>query len=242
MAYRSHSTFLSNSANSNLTIAYPVGLAADDIFVLVAGWDAYGTNVTWPSGFTEIQNSQISSPDGGRLAAAYKVATGSESGNLTQSGFISGQDSMAVTLLAFSGCDTAAPINASSTNNSTAGNSSPVSVTGSTITTDAACDLLHCYMMDKYGSATITSTPASGFAQRSDLSASGNYSSIGTATKDGASAGATGSVTASVALSGGTSGWISFLIAIKKSGGAGGAARQPTGLSALTAVRRSAFQ
>src|SRR5574343_1135862 len=111
MAYRSISTTIVNNAAGNLTIAYPSGLAADDIMVLVTGCDNQPT-ITWPSGFTQIQTTGIAAPDGQRLAAAWKKATGSESGNLTQSGYIGGsQDSHATALVAFSGIDGTTPVN-----------------------------------------------------------------------------------------------------------------------------------
>lgn len=219
MAYRSSSiSSATGGTRTSLTVAVPAGVQADDIVFLIGNHDGNTGSFTWPAGFTQLDSSALASPDGQLSAVAWKRLTGADSGTYT----VSFGDTFAMVIaVAFSGRHTTdAPTNSKAT--STSNNSSPVTVTASTVTAVAGDDLLWISAPDIAGSSATSHTPPSGYTERQD--GQDVWSVVSAATLDNVSAGATGSVAGS--FTGQSGGWTAYLIRIPAAAGGGTTTRR----------------
>lgn len=110
-SFRSGSTATTTANVNTLNIAYPAGLAADDILILAVTWAADGETLTTPTDFTQIGNTESPySEDAGtndmHSAVYWKRADGTETGNLTitKSGAGGGLGIFYAALAAYEGC------------------------------------------------------------------------------------------------------------------------------------------
>lgn len=217
MAYRSSSTNTGNSATPSTAV--PVGVAADDIVILVASIDAAAAAfdpADWPAGFTELSEVGLTL-DGQRAAVGWKRPTGADTGSYTF-GTLGVSGVWVCEAFAFSGRDTTNPpvVSTAATNNTA--NANPVTITANGVTAVAGDDLLWMSAPDVNATGIGNGhTPPAGYTERQDTELT--FSNLSGATKDNASAGATGSVSGSFALTSGGSGWAAWLIRIPVAGG-----------------------
>lgn len=144
--YRAHS-FNAVSGTTSNSVAYPAGLAEDDIMLLCVVYDpnsGTGVSPNAPSGFTQVGTSEAT--DNAVTALFWARATGAESGSLsvTLNGTMAASRIFYVSLAAYSGClDVGSPIDAlSQTHLST--NPGPVEM--ATLTTTGANRRCVCFM------------------------------------------------------------------------------------------------
>lgn len=212
MAYRASSatTAIVDSPTSSVSVNSPVGVQVGDIVVIAILSNGSTTRTyTWPSGFTE--QARLGAPGAiahdDTIAIATKVATGSEpaSYSITQS-------TAAAALLvcgAWAGRETTAPVTFATTTVA-AGGATSVTITLNGGTAAAGDDLIWFGGLSQSNTAW-TMTPPSGYATDGNVSHANNSNQILVASKDGVSAGATGSIAGSAT---GTVGADSFGIVI----------------------------
>jgi len=80
---RLRSTSYAYPAPGRLDVALPAGTVAGDLLVWIASVDG-GASDVWPYGFAPIRNIHIPEPDSHGLAAAWKIADGTEPGTLAK--------------------------------------------------------------------------------------------------------------------------------------------------------------
>lgn len=221
MAYRSSTAASGDSTTPSTTV--PASVAANDIVILVVCVDSAAVDFTgkYPSGFTELADVDITL-DGQSAAVAWKRLTGADAGSYTCSamGVSAGWNCAA---FAFSGRDTGNPPTLSSSVNNS-GNTSPITITATTVTALAGDDLLWVSTPDVHAAFVGNGhTPPAGYTERQDVEepASG-WSNLSGATLDNAGAGATGSVSGTFTITSSTAGYAAFLVRIPASGGGGG--------------------
>ena len=73
----SYNTSYENGLVANHTVSLPSGVASGDLLLLLFAGGYYDQEITWPSGWTEL-DQQKSSSESMMSGAAYKVADGSE--------------------------------------------------------------------------------------------------------------------------------------------------------------------
>lgn len=218
MAFRS-STNAVGTAVATINIAVPASAATDDIAILVVNIDGTGHGtITWPSGFTLLDNSTVASPDGHTQACAWKRLTGADSGNYTVSW--TGSNDVVGQCDLFSGRHTSNPPVVSVATDTTA-NSSPISVNATGVTAVAGDDLMWIGGLDATSNVHSPScAPPSTFTERQD--SVNLWATLSNATKDNVSAGATGTITG-VYTETVTAGWLAHLVRIPAAGGAAAA-------------------
>lgn len=114
-ALRSASAAQNAASSSSLSVAKPAGVASGDVLVAaVAARLSAGSAFTQPAGWTLVRRDDCSGPQKTDLAQAlfYKVAGGSEPSSYTFS--FSAPTGAAGSVLAYSGVDTANPLDGSS--------------------------------------------------------------------------------------------------------------------------------
>lgn len=218
MAFRAAASN-SGSAN-NLTVTKPTGTASGDI--LLAFWTNAGSNtstITWPSGFTEEANASQASPDTTTIRCASKVAGGSEPADYNIQS--STNDACCAAILAFSGRDTGAAITPVVTNN-TSTLSTPITVSLTGVTAANGDDVVWMAAPSLTGTNPGTWTPPTNYTERVDV-AHTQYASMGIATRDAVSAGATGNLDG-VLTGSSNAGYGGFVINLAASGGGGSTA------------------
>lgn len=219
MAFRSSSFNASLTGGSTSgTVPVPSGAASGDIAIIAISLDYFGSEtITWPSGFTEVQNyANLGVPDGNIFGIAWKRLTGADSGTYAIS-WTSSADWLIECAL-FSGRDaTNPPVSNIATN--TSANTSPVSVAATGVTAVAGDDLLWIGAVDQTGNGAASCSPPSTFTEQQDAQstdpggAAGGYCNVSMATKDNVSAGATGTITGTYTTSA-TAGWAASLVRI----------------------------
>lgn len=213
MAFRSAAS-AAGSAN-NLTVTKPAGTASGDI--LLAFWTNAGngnSTITWPSGFTLEASANLSTPDTTTIRCASKVAGGSEPADYNIQS--STNDACCAAIIAISGRDTGAAITPQATTN-TGTLSSPVTVTLTGVTAANGDDLIWMAAPSLTGTNPGTYTAPGSFTERVDV-AHTQYASMGIATRDNVSAGATGDISGT--LTGASPcGYGGFVINLAASGG-----------------------
>ena len=187
----------STSATANrltsLTIARPgLTVAGDVLLAVVAHQGGSVKNMTPPSGWTAVPNTDWFESTNARIHSWYKVAGTLEPTSYTFA-LVGSADDMSGGILAIGGANMAAPIDASGGQSN--GSTSQIPVTAPSITTTSPADLL------VFGGACAgsnTFTPPVGMAERWDAASSGTYKvSTEAATQLLSSAGPTGTRAAS---------------------------------------------
>lgn len=211
MAYRSSSA--NTGVTVNPSVSVPAGVAADDIVILVVSVDNVAevfASGDYPAGFSELAEVDVTT-DGQTVAVAWKRATGADSGSYTFANHATALE-WACEAFVFSGRDTANPPTLTSAS-SNAANASPVSVNAATITALTGDDLLWISAPDVNATGIGSGhTPPSGYTERQDVEL--GFTNLSGATKDNATAGATGTVTGTLTLTSGGAGWAAFLVRI----------------------------
>jgi hypothetical protein len=210
-----NSSVASITAGTALAINAPSGLAnADFILSLITGNFATVT-YTPPSGFSLLDSvmRSVATPEGQGSGVYSKVASG-EGASWTWTA--SASDSHGGGVAAWSGI---ASIAASNNQQDSASNASPVTVTFPSVTTTAPNQtvVLLCALDMTAAGTTVWSALPGGYTERAVQGFSlPPYGAVWVAEGVKASAGATGAQTAVVTLGGGgTSGWISWAIALQ---------------------------
>lgn len=218
MAYGTSTTgtgSLGGSGTASTTV--PAGAAIDDIMLLAINIDNSATTFTWPAGFTQLGISHPSA-DGQTSAVAWKRLTAADSGSYSITCSTGGD--WICQAARFSGRHTTtAPTASVATNNTN--NPNPVSVDAATITAGAGDDLAWIGGLDVTASGLGNGcTPPASYAEAQD--AENGWSNLAIATRDNASAGATGTVTGTFAVTSTGAGWSAFLVLLPTAGGGGG--------------------
>jgi hypothetical protein len=205
VAFRAAGTIADHATSGTVAVPYPAGIAAGDLLV-IAGEHESARTMNLPSGWTRLFGPVNASGGGGAMEFFYKVATGSESGTLTVTLNLAGQ--ISAIMSAFSGVDTAAPVDVSATATTpTSGSSvSAPSVT----TTKANTLLLHLFWL--WMGASPSMTPPAGDTERYDTPSTQTSYLYGLSTVTKAAAGATG--TAAPTLSAGMFGGLTATVAL----------------------------
>jgi hypothetical protein len=215
MAFRAAAS--NAGSGTSLVVTKPTGTASGD--VLMAFWNNAGSGsstITWPSGFTEEANANMVTPDTTTIRCASKTAGGSEPADYTITS--STNDACTAAILAFSGRDTGAAITPVVTNN-TSTLSSPITVSLTGVTAANGDDLIWMASPSLTGTNPGTYTAPASFTERVDV-AHTQYSSMGIATRDNVSAGATGNIDGTLTGSS-NAGYGGFVINLAASGGGG---------------------
>lgn len=178
--YRHHNATLAAGVSS-VDVAYPTGLAADDILVLFAIYDPVGgTSVSWnmPTGFTRIGTEKTLS-EGSKTGVFWKRADGTEAGNLTVTlnGTMAGGRHLDVILAAYSGCLTGADPVDDFSEVATDIVASTTAATMGTITTTGDNRRVICgFLMGADGGRKAgDGGPATGWTQRGDHGSSAGF-------------------------------------------------------------------
>lgn len=219
MAYRSSSS--TSGATTTITVPVPAGAATNDIAILVVSIDntTHGT-ITWPSGFTEFYDTELTGPDGHTQGMAWKRLTGADSGNYTIT-YGNGNDYVAMCVL-FSGRDTTNPP-VHNYASSTSSNTSPISVNATAVTASDGDDMMWVGGLDVTASGAGNGCAApTNYTECQDVE--NGWANASVATRDNVSAGSTGTVTGTYSLSSNAAGWQSSLIRIPAAAASG----QPT--------------
>ncbi len=229
MAFRSVGTGTSALSTAPTTNA-PTGVALNDIVLQFIWTNGTTTAITWASGFTLIVEANGTGPNRdlghSQLHVAWKLATGSEPSTYVNSivGSINWQGFAAC----WSGRNTTSPVTASAATNAS-GTVSPVTYALTGVTAAAGDDLL--WYPSEFGgiAGTAVWTPPTGFAGRITYQPGGTTSpGQNLSTKDGASAGATGTLTGTETGQDGDV--LGLVIALAQaSGGGGGTTAIPVG-------------
>lgn len=222
------SRLLVSTASTSWAVPYPGTVNADDLLVLHIITN--GGSVTTPSGWTAVFNeTTLTNPKGGLF---IKVATGSESGNLTVTTTSTTGNAM---MFSYTGVDTTTPQDAAATNSTdSTGSTLDTTIPGLTTVTAGAW-LVYANGLNS-GSTQVTTSNGSGFTERVDHGATG-----GTGTKGGAlydepfaTAGATGNRV--LTLSAARADW-GAMMALRPASGGGGSPQtlSPTGIASSEA-------
>lgn len=211
-----------NSSNSVIakSVAVPTGVQADDIIIIVVTTDATANfdSGHYPTGFVELAEID-NTLDGQTSAVGWKRATGADTGTYD---FISspGGSNWVCVAICLRGRHTTDPPTISSAANNSA-NTNPVTVSAATVTASTGDDLVWISSPDVNTSGAGNGhTAPTGYTKQED--AENAFSNICVATKENASAGATGSVDGTFALTGGTSGWAAYLVRVPVASVGGG--------------------
>ena len=214
MAFRSSAvTVQGASISADLVATMPSGVASGDQLLALTTWDGFNTTVTPPSGWTQLELHNLSSPDGQTMYLWTKVATGSEGATQTWNGQTKGVVGI---IAAWSGRTSSALTSGQVVKtNSTASNTSPISVSLTGVTASASDDIAVFVATDsvatsQWSYSTITNYTNQATGNSTDW-ASGNLQY-----RDNVSAGATGSLATTVTRSSGSgnAGWGGFVIRI----------------------------
>jgi hypothetical protein len=221
MAYRDSTTASGNGGTPAVSV--PSGVASGDIVVLLLtnDFNNYVFGGGWPAGFTNIDNQSTSAPDGQSFGYAWKRTAAADAGSYTLVNAVPGGDWI-LQAIAFSGRHATDPPVGGTTNVSTTGASSPITVNANGVTALAGDDLLWLSAPD-VTSADLGNghTAPSGYTEAEDAEAAWCNASF--AYVANVSAGATGTVAGTFALSSGTAGYVAALLRIPAAAGGGGA-------------------
>lgn len=218
-----------NTTTSNLPqVAVPNGagsipLQADDIVFMAVSWDSSSITIDasdWPTGFTPIQEGSVASPDGQKVAVAWKRLTGADSGNYVFASAVSASQKYLAMAISFRGRDTGNNPVAATIATNTSANASPVTITANAVTAVAGDDLLYIAVPDVNGDGIWTGfTAPTDYTTQEEFET--NFHVMSLCTRENVSAGSTGTVSGTATLSSGGAGWIAmhFRIPAIPSGG-----------------------
>jgi len=237
MAFRS-SAITSSSTGGTVT-ATPAGVQAHDYLGLLFDGDNTGFTPTYPSGWTERANADLSGPDVQTARYADKNdASGSDSFTLISNT----ATGVAMITAAWSGRDNTNPRSTTpvTTTNTTA-NASAISATITGITATANDDIAVWMFTDQTIAASRwTYSTITNYTERQDGVATDWVSGIALDTRDNVSAGGTGNFSTTITdASSSTSGYGGIVVAIKlaPAGGGGNTALFQQQLDAMTGGR-----
>jgi outer membrane protein assembly factor BamB len=111
VAFRAASSKDQNGSASTIVLNKPTGTIKGDVLVAMIAVRPYNATITAPTGFTLLNRQNNNNGNDNALAVYWKIATSSEPTTYTWS--FSANTGNAGGLMAFSGVDNAAPINAS---------------------------------------------------------------------------------------------------------------------------------
>jgi hypothetical protein len=200
-----------NASTGAWSASAPAGIAAGDVVLCCISYDRASPAPVLPTGFTQIQETNVGTPDAQAIMVGYKVATGSET---TFSATAGTNVSMTAVFALFRGC-AASPINASSVTSNGSSNASPITVAAPAIATTVA-NCLHVIVttVDCGSAGTIGHTTPSGYTKLVELSnTSGNFSDIYVASKVIATAASTGTVNVTTTTPA-PAGWLAVSVAL----------------------------
>lgn len=216
MAY---STIFSNSGSSGTPNVTVSGINAGDILMMAISFDAGSGNTVsaWPTGFDATRANGQSTLDGQQLWMSTKKAAGGET---TLTATISTNTNWYAAIVVFTGEDPTTYVEVVSTANaSSAGNTSPITVTANTMTTGNTSDQAWIGCVDNASSGATTSfSTISGYSKRLDVN-NGSFSNLCIQTQDAVAPNTTGAVSSVCTLGTGTAGWIAFQIAFRNAAG-----------------------
>jgi hypothetical protein len=209
-----NSSVASITAGTALAINAPASLTDNDFILSVISGNFPTVTYTAPSGFSLLDSvmRSVATPEGQGSGVYSKVASG-EGASWTWTA--SAADSHGGGVAAWSGI---ASIAVSANQQDTASNASPVTVTFPTVTTtaDNQTVILLCALDMTLTGTTVWSALPAGYTERAVQGFSfPPYGPVWIAEGTKATAGATGAQTAVVTLGGGgTSGWMTWTIAL----------------------------
>lgn len=221
-----HGSTVANGYNTSPTVNVPTVSAGDIVNLFINASNNHTISV--PSGFTQYANLTNT---GGVISAFWKVAGGSEPS--TYSTTISGLDIWDIACTTHSGRNSSQSMSPQTTTGS--GNPS-VTLTIPAITAAANDDLIAVYAASQVNitPGTLSSTP-SGFTLQQ--TAGGNYNALTVCTKDGVSAGSTGTTAGTISSTAGAIYGYALAVNLAAASGGGNAPPQliipPSGLSFL---------
>jgi hypothetical protein len=170
---RSASTYTPSVAASSQVVPAPAGVVDGDLLIMFGIWPANGpfTTLAFPTGFTQLWNTQVSATQAFTTGCAWKIAS-SEPSSYTLS-YGGAGDRSSVTIIAIQGAAGNTPHKASNTTNATAGTSF---ATPSVTPTVANCLILA--LMGTYvgGNGTVSWTPDAAFTEYEDFANTNNKS------------------------------------------------------------------
>jgi len=239
VAYRQSSI---NSANSNAapTTAVPAGTAANDIEILLGGFDQQTATYSgkWPASFIHLDESAITL-DGQKAGISWKRPSGADTGSyaMTATPGSGVAADWALAACGFSGRDTGNPPVQSTV---AVSNTNSLAPAANGVTAAAGDDLAWLCALDRsLGTSTTVFTPPSGYTLRQSVDL--GFTTIAVATIDNVGAGATGSVAGSYTLSAGTSGWAAWLVRIPATAAAATSTPGPLIVPGLASIQASNF-
>lgn len=218
MSYRSSSK--ANVSATTCTPAAPAGYVAGDVLVALATNNSATGVIAFPSGWTQVRSDSGAINDGLTASWGWTIATGTDS----FSWHLTGTRDFGVIVAAYTGINVSSPIDISSVNGPVAAASSPVSTTGTGVTTAGLDDVIHL----------VSGAPSGGFSaggswaapsamtlrQSSPFTGTGGFAMGALSDFTQTSSGATGSQVGTWTDAGSTFGYIAYLVALTPAGGA----------------------
>lgn len=200
---------------TSASVAVPAGMTAGDEVVLVCSVDNQGATLSWPSGFTELHQTDLST-DGQTTGAAWKRLTGADSGTYAVSISGVGGNYGIVAIPATGRHGTNPPVIGTVTADSNANAGTSLAESAAGVTALAGDDILGVFMED-VGAANIGNGHSAwslGGGEIIDLIDAGSgWANIGVSKAENVSAGSTGSLTATFSKSpSGNSGYVGYVI------------------------------
>jgi hypothetical protein len=232
VAFRAMATNAAISSPTSLTINKPTGTTTDDQMIVMLSLDSGGTITA--TGWTLLHT--INSTDSDQTFGVYRrtVVSGDSGTTSFAFTFAGGTFEAAGAILTYSGVDTAAPVNQSSSRLHGSDVADPQSVPATSITPNTDnCMILYLGTVDLNGTATCAWTPHSGYAERVDYDGSAQGATglapIHASELLQTSAAATGTITAVCDNNNSRTGEpMAVLLALAPTGG-GAPAGQPSG-------------
>jgi hypothetical protein len=221
VSYRAGSYNSATSSTSSVTITNATGHASGDLLLLKITLDGATGTITWPSGFTQIVQYNLTNPDGATVGIAYKFDSGSEPSTYTISYTYPTTGTM-VSCSAWQNVDTTSPYTLSTVSNYTGNASTPISVAITGLTAVIGDALLLIGGIDSTsGSDTWSAATIAGFTALQNQSF--NWSNGFLQYKENYTAGATGTITVTSTRTAGTGtgGWYGYQLALHAAAGSG---------------------
>lgn len=242
MAVRSVGT-IGTGTSAIPSCGVPASVAANDITFLFASIDELTASFTgkWPTGFTQLLDSNGLTFDGQRIGIAWKRTTGADSGTYTLTSHPGvGTQTWVMRAIALSGRHTTNPPVLGTVTLNNTGNAKPVTATHPAVTAVLGDDILSVCFSDLLASTTgqAWTKPTAHTAQISSPDSAG-WSIIGVGSLANVAAGSTGAPTSSFTwTTGGTggSGWAAALIRVPASSTAAALAMAMTDVASLSAA------
>ena len=216
MAFRSiaQANVAGGSASTNPGL--PTGSVAGDTLIAYYTSDGTGGGNLLPTGFTLGSNDNVTNGDAQTLGWGWKVAVGSDATTFANTG----ASAFGCFIAAYSGRVTVSPVETSSVNNPNLVTppSSPVTVTGTGVTTANVDDIVFLASVDTNG-LNGTWSPGGSLNTRGTIPAASSFSAAAFYDFTQSSSGATGNQTATWTQSGAFGNITGYVVALKPAGG-----------------------